>query len=446
MAGKQWGAIRKEEEAFQGHKQSVVRFLKPVHSAVGRKSVMRPLSLLVLILPLVGGCVRPAIQHDSSDYDGLRVMVEVLHQIERHYLDPKPRSVLLESAVKEMTRFGNKDNLESKEEIPAGEASFESFAVAFTNAREQAQIPTAKLAVAAINGLLKPLDADSTFYPKALVKKQESKATTEFQALEFGIGYVRISGLDASTADSVYDAVTRLQGLGSTGLVLDLRDNSGGLLDATVSVTQQFIQAGRVLIAVNEREESRLRAKQYLSCPRTVIDLPMAVLINHGTAGGAEAMAGALQDWGRAALIGTETFGKGAVQTMLPLWDGSTIKLTTGKLYTPKGRPIDAKIQPDILSNEGIGGLLFAAIAYLRRLDLKHSSSDFHRSLPDSYDGNSKPTLASLQLVPPRRPKFANPLTPPADNKGSGATKMTRPSPKKDFRLPKNECIRWSDD
>jgi carboxyl-terminal processing protease len=132
-------------------------------------------------------------------------------------------------------------------------------------------------------------------------------------------------------------------------LVLDLRNNPGGLLTAAVEVTEEFIDDGKLVVYTEGRvrnQNMRFSAHAKKSYP----NLPMVVLVNLGSASASEIVAGALQDWGRAIVVGTQTFGKGSVQTIIPLSDGSGLRLTTAKYFTPKGRSIHGKgITPDIV-------------------------------------------------------------------------------------------------
>ena len=125
--------------------------------------------------------------------------------------------------------------------------------------------------------------------------------------------------------------------------------NPGGLLTSSVEVTEKFIDSGRLVVYTEGRVRNQNMRFQANS-KRVFSDFPMVVLINQGSASASEIVAGALQDWGRAVVIGTQSFGKGSVQTIIPLSDGSGLRLTTAKYYTPKGRSIHGKgVTPDII-------------------------------------------------------------------------------------------------
>ena len=166
------------------------------------------------------------------------------------------------------------------------------------------------------------------------------------------IGYVRILQFNAPTATELANALDRLEDQGMTALVVDLRNNPGGLLTGTVEVCGEFLPPGTIVVTTEGRDAAKnppplktparqRRARQY----------PMAVLVNHASASGAELMAGALQDLGRAVIVGTTTFGKGSVQSIIPGDNRTAVRLTTAHYFTPKHRMIHEKgIVPDIMA------------------------------------------------------------------------------------------------
>jgi len=163
-------------------------------------------------------------------------------------------------------------------------------------------------------------------------------------------GYVRVTRFQARTGEDLRGAVDRLRDRADgplEGLVLDLRNNPGGVLDAAVSVTDAFLSRGQIVSTRGRAERSR---DAFTATPNDVLNgAPLVVLVNAGSASAAEIVAGALQDHQRAVIMGEATFGKGSVQTILPLQDGDALKLTTARYYTPKGRSIQAEgIQPDV--------------------------------------------------------------------------------------------------
>lgn len=167
--------------------------------------------------------------------------------------------------------------------------------------------------------------------------------------IDEGIGYIRITQFNNPTGDDLKAALSDLREQGLEGLVLDLRNNPGGLLTAAIEVAQQFIPRGDLIVYTQGRDDRRIQ--RYTSRERRpASDFPIVVLINEGSASASEIVAGALQDHRRAILVGEKTFGKGSVQSVLPLDDGSALRITTAKYYTPSERVIhDRGIEPDIV-------------------------------------------------------------------------------------------------
>ena len=168
--------------------------------------------------------------------------------------------------------------------------------------------------------------------------------------LEPGYGYLRISQFQSKTADNMVDAINKLKKENDNrldGLVLDLRNNPGGVLNGAVAVSDAFLDKGMIVYTEGRIADSSLR---FNATPDDIIDgAPLVVLVNQGSASASEIVAGALQDHKRAIIIGAKTFGKGSVQTILPLSSDSALKLTTARYYTPSGRSIQAEgITPDI--------------------------------------------------------------------------------------------------
>ncbi|HPQ44182.1 MAG TPA: S41 family peptidase [Syntrophales bacterium] len=164
------------------------------------------------------------------------------------------------------------------------------------------------------------------------------------------IGYIRISNFQETTADELDEALKELYagGVLLKGLVLDLRNNPGGLLDQSVKISDAFLKSGQI---VSSRGRTKSSERVYKAQDDgTEPECPIIVLTNGGTASAAEIVSGALHDNKRAILLGTRTFGKGSVQTIVPLNDGSAVKLTIAKYYTPDGESIQARgIIPDVV-------------------------------------------------------------------------------------------------
>lgn len=167
--------------------------------------------------------------------------------------------------------------------------------------------------------------------------------------LEPGFGYLRISNFQNSTAQDTLKALNELRKKGNLqGLILDLRNNPGGLLDQAVRVADIFLDKGIIVSTRGRNREEQMIFKAHTDSFRN--DFAMVVLVNSGSASGSEIVAGALQDHKRGIILGTTTFGKGSVQTVLPLPDGAGLRLTTAKYYTPSGASIQATgIKPDMV-------------------------------------------------------------------------------------------------
>ena len=168
--------------------------------------------------------------------------------------------------------------------------------------------------------------------------------------LKPGYGYIRLSQFAGNTTDELEKALVELES-GETplkGLILDLRDNGGGLLNQSIKVADLFLNDGNILSIKGRHNKN---TKEFPASPNQVQrEYPMIVLINGGSASASEIVAGALQDQKRALILGTTSFGKGSVQTVETLRDGSGLKLTIARYYTPSGRSIQAKgIEPDIV-------------------------------------------------------------------------------------------------
>lgn len=192
-----------------------------------------------------------------------------------------------------------------------------------------------------------------------IVRETIKVRSVKWKLLEDGFGYIRLAQFQEKTAEDMEQALVELgsRGEGFKGLVLDLRNNPGGLLRSAVDVANLFIDSG---IIVSTRGRAQGQSMEFgAERAGTHPSYPMVVLVNGGSASASEIVAGALQDNKRAVILGTTTFGKGSVQTIIPLSDNSALRLTTSKYYTPSGRSIQAKgIVPDIVVGKDIKGHL----------------------------------------------------------------------------------------
>jgi carboxyl-terminal processing protease len=183
-----------------------------------------------------------------------------------------------------------------------------------------------------------------------LVRAVITSNSVKHRMLESGFGYVRISSFQSKTTLGVEDALKKLKAENKAslkGLVLDLRDNPGGVLTGAVGVSDIFLTKGKIVYTEGRVADALM---QYDATPDDLLEgAPLVVLVNEGSASASEIVAGALQDHKRALIIGKKTFGKGSVQTILPLDETTAVKLTTARYFTPLGRSIQAKgIEPDI--------------------------------------------------------------------------------------------------
>ena len=192
------------------------------------------------------------------------------------------------------------------------------------------------------DGMSKPEDYTIT---RDVIKIQSVRA----KLLDGGIGYVKVASFQEGTDKDLHEALGKFRKEGKIrGVVLDLRNNPGGLLDQAVKVSDEFLEKGLIVYTDGRVENQRMRFEA--TKKKGVEKYPMVVLVNGGSASASEIVAGALQDQDRALILGTQTFGKGSVQTIIPLEDGSGLRLTTARYFTPKGRSIQVKgITPDIV-------------------------------------------------------------------------------------------------
>jgi carboxyl-terminal processing protease len=170
------------------------------------------------------------------------------------------------------------------------------------------------------------------------------------QEIEPGLGYVRIRQFQERTARDLDAAVEKFEKTGRfAGLIVDLRNNPGGLLSSAVEVSEKFLGDGKLVVYTEGRVRNQ-NMRFVAHARHAITDVPLVVLVNNGSASASEIVAGAVQDHARGVVLGTQTFGKGSVQTIIQLPDGSGLRLTTAKYFTPKGRSIHGKgIAPDIV-------------------------------------------------------------------------------------------------
>jgi carboxyl-terminal processing protease len=199
--------------------------------------------------------------------------------------------------------------------------------------------------------------------------------TVQQKVLEKGYGYIKLTQFNQGSSDDLRRALQELrkQEGGIQGLVLDLRNNPGGLLDQAIGVADLFVDEGLIVFTRGRGKQQEFSAAATKG--NDYPDFPLVVLINAGSASASEIVAGCLQDLHRAVLIGERSFGKGSVQTIIPLGDGSGLRLTMAKYYTPAGRDIQAKgIEPDLL----VLGDPLAGLSENRRKMIREADLDRH--------------------------------------------------------------------
>ncbi|SHL32470.1 carboxyl-terminal processing protease [Nitrosospira sp. Nsp11] len=272
---------------------------------------------------------------------------------------------------------------------------------------------------------------------RAVIKIQSVKS----KLIEPGYAYIRITQFQEQTGENLTKAIDKLfkeSTVPMKGLVLDLRNDPGGLLNGAVAVSAAFLPANSLVVYTDGRtEDAKMKLKaspefylrdtksDYLKrLPAAIKTVPMITLVNGGSASASEIVAGALQDHKRSVVMGTQTFGKGSVQTILPLGNNTAIKLTTARYYTPNGQSIQAKgITPDILDE--------SAKDEFERL----READLDRHLSNGKPQEAKPATEAIKLAPKPEAKILKPENgedknkkqePPAEFGSSGDLLLTQ--------------------
>jgi carboxyl-terminal processing protease len=348
-------------------------------------------SLLVVLTLLVGGSVASKSTESGATYEQLRLFTEVLSIVQNQYVDEVPPRELIYSAIKGTLRgldphssFLDPESYREMQVETSG--SFGGLGIEITLRDDVLTVVTPIDGTPAHRAGLAPGDRivkidgilTKDMQLSDAVKKMRGRPSTKVvitvvregwaESRDFeitreqirvqsvrthdlgnGIGYLRVRQFQEQTAHDVEMALDKFNKGGMKALVLDLRNNPGGLLTAAVEVSEKFLDDGKLVVYTEGRVRNQnMRFSAHAKNPLN--SLPMVVLVNQGSASASEIVAGALQDYNRAVLVGTQTFGKGSVQTIIPLSDGSGLRLTTAKYFTPKGRSIHGKgITPDIV-------------------------------------------------------------------------------------------------
>ena len=328
--------------------------------------------------------------HASESYEELLILAEVLSQVQKNYVEATETKKLIHGAVRGMlatldphSSYMTPDMYKEMQVETKGEFGGLGIQIGVKNHRVTViapieDTPAFKAGIQAGDVITKVDDKatkDMTLMesvhlmrgPKGTkvtltIEREGADAPLAFElirdtikiqsvrskVLEDRIGYVRITQFQESTPKDLSRELAALRDQDIQALILDLRNNPGGLLTAAVGVSERFLETDKLVVSIKGRngkeDEYRARLKD------EIYSYPMMVLVNQGSASASEIVAAAMQDWGKAVIIGTTTFGKGSVQTILPLSDGSGLRLTTAKYYTPRGESIHkVGVKPDIV-------------------------------------------------------------------------------------------------
>ena len=351
---------------------------------------------IVLIALFVGGLLffngnDAKVEADTEDvYKNIEIFTEVLRQVENSYVEPQDSQKLIYGAIKGMVQsldphssFMTKE--EYKELMTETKGSFSGIGIEITIKDKILTVvspiegtPAYKAGMKAGDKIIK-VEGESTqdmgimeavkkirgpegskvnltIVREGMDKPLELSITrgviplksVRYYVLSPGIGYIRISNFQSNTSNDLSSALEILDKDGMLkGLIIDLRNNPGGLLSQAIEVSEQFLDSG-VIVSTKGRESSHnITATAHKN--KKDSEYPIIVLVNGGSASAAEIVAGALQDNKKAIILGSRTFGKGSVQSIFPLSDGSGLRLTTARYYTPSGKSIQSSgITPDI--------------------------------------------------------------------------------------------------
>ena len=358
-----------------------------------RHSTVWVSSLTVIAILLVGVLIGKGWErtgYASETYEDLQIFAEVLSQVKQHYVEETKTKDLVHGAVRGMLagldphssymtpdmykemqvetkgefgglgiQIGIKENrltvIAPIEDTPAFAAGIQAGDIIAKVDETPTKDLTLMEAVQKMRGpkgtsvtltvVRAGIDSPLIF---TLTRDTIKIQSVRSKVFEGTTGYIRITQFQESTPDDLSNALTGLKEKNIQGLILDLRNNPGGLLTAAVGVSEQFLESGKLVVSIKGRngrkDEYRARANGGIH------QYPMIVLVNQGSASASEIVAAAMQDWGKAVIIGKTTFGKGSVQTILPLSDGSGLRLTTAKYYTPNEKSIHSVgVKPDIV-------------------------------------------------------------------------------------------------
>jgi len=355
-----------------------------------RKSwVVGPMIALALLCGVVIGKGWERTGHASETYEELKTFSEVLNQVQKHYVEETKPKDLIQGAIRGMLgtldphsaymtpemykemqvetrgefggvgiQIGVKDNrlsviapIEGTPAYRAGIKAGDFITKVNEDSTKDLSLMDAVTKMRGPKGSKVNLTIQRDGTPEPLVftlLRDTIKIESVKSKMIDNLGYVRLTQFQEATGRDLSKAIKQFRDQKVQGTILDLRNNPGGLLTAAVDVSEQFLPSGKLVVYTKSREGKK--DEWFAKSKDQLEDLPVIVLVNEGSASASEIVAGALQDWGRAVVVGTTSFGKGSVQTILALGDGSGLRLTTAKYYTPKGRSIQSTgITPDIV-------------------------------------------------------------------------------------------------
>lgn len=184
---------------------------------------------------------------------------------------------------------------------------------------------------------------DNSLFDVELTREKITVPTVSYEMLPDSMGYIRISGFEGVTYDQFKHALEDLKSQNMNGLIIDVRNNPGGILEEVAKISDELVPEGIIVYT-----EDKNGNKEYRNSDSQYLDIPLVLLVNGNSASASEVLAGAIKDYGVGAIVGEQTFGKGVVQSLYPLKDGSAIKLTTARYYSPKGISIHGEgVTPD---------------------------------------------------------------------------------------------------
>ncbi len=370
---------------------------------------------------------------DEGKFDSLKRFSQVLDLVERHYVDETTSKELLDGAIKGMlegldphSTFMNPDEYKEMQETTSGEFSGVGIEISLENGQvtvvspiedtpafragilpgdiilsiddQSTQELTLQEVVSRIRGTKGTAVKLSIVHPNSnkpetvkIIRDSIPLISVKHKELEEGYHWLRITRFSERTTDELHEAIENIKEKPIKGIVLDMRNNPGGLVDEAVGVADTFLAKGNI-VSIRGRDNSSIR--EYSSKKQsTDLTTPMVVLVNAGSASASEIVAGALRDHKRALIVGEKTFGKGSVQNIIPLSDGSGLKLTVALYYTPDGKSIQAEgIAPDLeIPFEPVSEKNEDAPKFVREKDLsRHLGSKKSEKADDNKDKDDK--------------------------------------------------------